>query len=89
MCKLPVTTYALYFYSKVVATLLYRLIITLVVCHRINRYNDMRTEKGKGSRTLIFCTEPCPETIIKNMVIISKYEVEYNNKKEEDIFNKQ
>ncbi len=72
-----------------VATLLYRPIITLVVCHRINRYNDMRTEKGKGSRTLIFCTEPCPETIIKNMVIISKYEVEYNNKKEEDIFNKQ
>ncbi len=74
--------------SIIVVTLLYRPIITLVVCHRINRYNDMRTEKGKGSRTLTFCTEPCPETIIKNMVIISKYEVEYN-KKEEDIFNKQ
>ena len=37
-----------------VANLLYRPIITLVACHRINRYNDMRTEKGKGFRTLIF-----------------------------------
>ncbi len=56
-----------------------------VACHRINRYNDMRTEKGKSSRTPVFSREPCPETIIKNMVIISRYEVEY--KKEEDIFN--
>ena len=47
----------------------------------------MRTEKGKGSRTPIFSREPCPRTIIKNMIIISRYEVEY--KKEEDIFNKQ
>lgn len=47
----------------------------------------MRTGKGKGFRTLIFCREPYPETIIKNMVIISKYEVEY--KKGEDIFNQQ
>ncbi len=70
-----------------VATLLYRPIITMVACHRINRYNDMRTGKGKGFRTLIFCREPYPETIIKNMVIISKYEVEY--KKGEDIFNQQ
>lgn len=70
-----------------VATLLYRPIITLVACHRINRYNDMRTGKGKGFRTLIFCRVPYPETIIKNMVIISKYEVEY--KKGEDIFNQQ
>lgn len=70
-----------------VATLLYRPIITLVACHRINRYNDMRTGKVKGFRTLIFCREPYPETIIKNMVIISKYEVEY--KKGEDIFNQQ
>ncbi|NBH36647.1 hypothetical protein D3Z58_24885, partial [Clostridiaceae bacterium] len=30
-----------------VATLLYRPIITLVACHRINRYNDMRTENGE------------------------------------------
>lgn len=60
-------------------------IITLVVCHRINRYNDMGTEKGKGFRTLIFCTELSPETITKTMVIISKYEVEY--KETEDIFN--
>ena len=71
----------------VVATLLYRPIITLVACHRINRYNDMRTEKGKGFRTLIFCREACPETFIKAMVIISKYEVEY--KEDEDIFNQQ
>jgi hypothetical protein len=70
-----------------VATLLYRPIITLVACHRINRYNDMRTEKGKGFRTLIFCREACPETFIKAMVIISKYEVEY--KEDEDIFNQQ
>ena len=62
-------------------------IITLVVCHRINRYNDMGTEKGKGFRTLIFCTELSPETITKTMVIISKYEVEY--KETEDIFNRQ
>ena len=34
----------------------------------------MRIEKGKGSRTLIFCRELSPETITKNMVIISKYE---------------
>ena len=48
----------------------------------------MRTEKGKGSRTLIFCRELSPETITKNMVIIiSKYEVEY--KEDEDIFNNQ
>ena len=45
----------------------------------------MRIEKGKGSRTLIFCRELNPETITKNMVIISKYEVEY--KEDEDIFN--
>ena len=70
-----------------VATLLYRPIITLVACYRINRYNDMRIEKGKGSRTLIFCKEPCPETIIKTMIIISKYEVEY--KEDRDIFNQQ
>lgn len=70
-----------------VAALLCSPVITLVACHRINRYNDMRAEKGKGFRTLIFCREPCPETIIKNMVIISRYEVEY--KKEEDIFNTQ
>ena len=47
----------------------------------------MRIEKGKGSRTLIFCKELRPETITKNMVIISKYEVEY--KEDEDIFNNQ
>ena len=47
----------------------------------------MRTEKGKGSRTRIFCREPCTETFIKTMVIISRYEAEYN--KGEDIFNKQ
>ena len=77
-----------------VATLLYRPIITLVACHRINRYNDMRTENGerrtengKGSRTLIFRREAYPETFIKTMVIISRYEVEYN--KGENIFNKQ
>ena len=43
----------------------------------------MGTEKGKGFRTLIFCTELSPETITKTMVIISKYEVEY--KETEDI----
>ena len=37
-----------------VAALLCCPIITLVACHRINRYNDMRTEKGKGSRTPVF-----------------------------------
>ena len=47
----------------------------------------MRTEKGKGSGTLIICREPCTETFIKTMVIISRYEAEYN--KGEDIFNKQ
>lgn len=47
----------------------------------------MSIEKGKGFRTLIFCRELCPETINKNMVIISNYEVEY--KEEEDIFNNQ
>ena len=47
----------------------------------------MRTGKGKGSRTHVFSRELCPETIFKNMVIISKYEVEY--KKGEDIFNQQ
>ena len=47
----------------------------------------MRTEKGKGPRTLIHSREPCPGTIIEIMVIISGYEVEY--KKIEDIFNKQ
>lgn len=47
----------------------------------------MRIEKGKGFRTLIFCRELSPETITKNMVIISKYEVEY--KEDEDIFNNQ
>ena len=47
----------------------------------------MGTEKGKGFRTLIFCTELSPETITKTMVIISKYEVEY--KETEDIFNRQ
>jgi hypothetical protein len=47
----------------------------------------MRIEKGKGSRTLIFYRELSPETITKNMVIISKYEVEY--KEDEDIFNNQ
>ena len=73
--------------SIYVATLLYWPKITLVACHRINRYNGMRTEKGKGSRTLIFCREPCTETFIKTMVIISRYEAEYN--KGEDIFNKQ
>lgn len=62
-------------------------IITLAACHNINRYNDMRIEKGKGSKTLIFCREPCPETIIKTMIIISKYEVEY--KEDGDIFNQQ
>jgi hypothetical protein len=39
---------------NVVAALLCCPIITLVACHRINRYNDMRTEKGKGSRTPVF-----------------------------------
>lgn len=73
--------------STIVAALLCSPVITLVACHRINRYNDMRTGKGKGFRTLIFCREPYPETIIKNMVIISKYEVEY--KKGEDIFDQQ
>ena len=47
----------------------------------------MRIEKGKGFRTLIFYRELSPETITKNMVIISKYEVEY--KEDEDIFNNQ
>lgn len=47
----------------------------------------MRIEKGIGSRTRIFCRELSPETITKNMVIISKYEVEY--KEDEDIFNNQ
>ena len=47
----------------------------------------MIIEKGKGSRTLIFYRELRPETITKNMVIISKYEVEY--KEDEDIFNNQ
>ena len=37
-----------------VAALLCCPIIILVACHRINRYNDMRTEKGKGSRTPVF-----------------------------------
>ena len=74
------------YHHTTVAALFPRRIITLVVCHRINRYNDMRTGKGKGSRTPIFSREPCPETTNKNMVIISKYEVEY---KKEDIFNKQ
>jgi hypothetical protein len=40
--------------QNVVAALLCCPIITLVACHRINRYNDMRTEKGKGSRTPVF-----------------------------------
>jgi len=74
-------------FATVVATHFSCPIITLVVCHRINRYNDMGTEKGKGFRTLIFCTELSPETITKTMVIISKYEVEY--KETEDIFNRQ
>lgn len=74
-------------WENTVATHFSRPIITLVACHRTNRYNDMRTEKGKGSRTPIFRRELCPETTLKNMVIISRYEVEY--KKEEDIFNKQ
>ena len=40
--------------NHIVAALLCCPIITLVACHRINRYNDMRTEKGKGSRTPVF-----------------------------------
>lgn len=42
---------------------------------------------GKGFRAVIFCREPCHETINKNMVILSGYEVEY--KKDENFFNKQ
>ena len=70
-----------------VATRFCRPIINPVACHGINRYNDMRTEKGKGSRTPAFSREPCSETTIKTMIIISKYEVEY--KEEEDIFHQQ
>ncbi|MCM1305623.1 MAG: hypothetical protein NC306_16210, partial [Butyrivibrio sp.] len=70
-----------------VATRFSRPIINRIACHRITRYNDMRTGKGKDSRTPIFSRDPCPGTIIKNMVIISKYEVEY--KADEDIFNQQ
>lgn len=68
-----------------VATRFSRPIILLIACHRINRYNDMRTEKGKGSGTPIFSRDLCSGTINKNMVIISKYEVEY--KEDDDIFN--
>lgn len=73
--------------ANTVATRFCRPIINPVACHGINRYNDMRTEKGKGSRTPAFSREPCSETTIKTMIIISKYEVEY--KEEEDIFHQQ
>ena len=85
-CEVEIVT-GCAFVASIVATHFSCPIITLVVCHRINRYNDMGTEKGKGFRTLIFCTELSPETITKTMVIISKYEVEY--KETEDIFNRQ
>ena len=52
-----------------VAALLCSPVITLVACHRINRYNDMRTEKGKGSRTPIFRREPCSGTTIKTWLL--------------------
>lgn len=40
----------------------------------------MGKEKGKGFRTLIFCTELSPETITKTMVIISK-NMKWNTRK--------
>ena len=52
-----------------VAALLCSPVITLVACHRINRYNDMRTEKGKGSRTPVFRREPCSGTTIKTWLL--------------------
>ena len=53
----------------IVAALLCSPVITLVACHRINRYNDMRTEKGKGSRTPVFRREPCSGTTIKTWLL--------------------
>ena len=55
--------------ANVVAALLCSPVITLVACHRINRYNDMRTEKGKGSRTPVFRREPCSGTTIKTWLL--------------------
>ncbi len=48
-----------------VAALLCCPVITLVACHRINRYHGMRTEKGKGSGTPVFRGEAYPGTAIK------------------------
>ena len=56
-------------FCTAVAALLCSPVITLVACHRINRYNDMRTEKGKGSRTPIFRREPCSGTTIKTWLL--------------------
>ena len=56
-------------FGNSVAALLCSPVITLVACHRINRYNDMRTEKGKGSRTPIFRREPCSGTTIKTWLL--------------------
>ena len=61
-------------YNYGVAILLYRPIITLVVCRRINRYNDIIIEKEKFLSTY-FCKARYSGTINKTTVTISGYEV--------------
>ena len=76
------------FYTErnIVAAHLFWLQINLIDCHRINRYNDISIEKEKVPEHLFFAETSVLEPFI-NMVIISKYETEYNE--EADIFYNQ